>query len=164
MKLNNESGRPGDVANLTADPSMAERELGFTASRDLQSICRDLWNWQTKNPHGYPQTSPRHSSQIGFSRNQSLHPLQSRVSLDILYTTQSNALGGRRSLTSGGHMCLLSASDRLAIRGNDMSIIRDESDSESPINLHRAVFAVEMFPRVVGPWNFHNTCPRTLSG
>ncbi|RDB19506.1 UDP-glucose 4-epimerase [Hypsizygus marmoreus] len=45
--------RRGDVPDLTADPSLAEKELGFKASQDLETMCRDLWNWQTKNPLGY---------------------------------------------------------------------------------------------------------------
>jgi len=45
--------RRGDVPDLTADPSLAERELGFRAPQDLETMCRDLWNWQTKNPQGY---------------------------------------------------------------------------------------------------------------
>ena len=32
---------------------MAEKELGFHASQDLETMCKDLWNWQTKNPEGY---------------------------------------------------------------------------------------------------------------
>lgn len=47
------SSRRGDVPDLTADPTHAERELGFKASQDLDTMCRDLWNWQTKNPLGY---------------------------------------------------------------------------------------------------------------
>ena len=43
----------GDVPDLTADPSLAEKELGFRAPQDLETMCRDLWNWQTKNPQGY---------------------------------------------------------------------------------------------------------------
>ncbi|KAF8640593.1 hypothetical protein AX17_000255 [Amanita inopinata Kibby_2008] len=45
--------RRGDVPDLTADPTLAEKELGFKASQDLETMCRDLWNWQTKNPKGY---------------------------------------------------------------------------------------------------------------
>lgn len=45
--------RRGDVPDLTADPTLAERELGFNASQPLEVMCRDLWNWQTKNPNGY---------------------------------------------------------------------------------------------------------------
>lgn len=47
--------RLGDVPDLTADPALAEKELGFRAPQDLQTMCRDLWNWQTKNPEGYGQ-------------------------------------------------------------------------------------------------------------
>ncbi|KAK7464472.1 UDP-glucose-4-epimerase [Stygiomarasmius scandens] len=45
--------RRGDVPDLTADPALAEKELGFKAEKDLETMCRDLWNFQTKNPNGY---------------------------------------------------------------------------------------------------------------
>ncbi|KAI6133645.1 THO complex subunit 1 transcription elongation factor-domain-containing protein [Pisolithus croceorrhizus] len=45
--------RRGDVPDLTADPTLAEKELGFKAPQPLEVMCRDLWNWQTKNPNGY---------------------------------------------------------------------------------------------------------------
>jgi len=45
--------RRGDVPDLTADPSLSEKELGFRAKQDLKTMCRDLWNWQMKNPCGY---------------------------------------------------------------------------------------------------------------
>ncbi|KAI9455734.1 THO complex subunit 1 transcription elongation factor-domain-containing protein [Boletus coccyginus] len=45
--------RRGDVPDLTADPTLAEKELGFEAPQTLEVMCRDLWNWQTKNPQGY---------------------------------------------------------------------------------------------------------------
>ncbi|RDX44303.1 UDP-glucose 4-epimerase [Lentinus brumalis] len=45
--------RRGDVPDLTADPTLAEKQLGFKAEQDLETMCRDLWNWQTKNPKGY---------------------------------------------------------------------------------------------------------------
>ncbi|KAI0801474.1 UDP-glucose 4-epimerase [Fomes fomentarius] len=45
--------RRGDVPDLTADPALAEKQLGFKAEQDLETMCRDLWNWQTKNPKGY---------------------------------------------------------------------------------------------------------------
>ncbi|KAG1742719.1 THO complex subunit 1 transcription elongation factor-domain-containing protein [Suillus paluster] len=47
--------RRGDVPDLTADPALAERELGFKAPQPLEVMCRDLWNWQTMNPQGYTQ-------------------------------------------------------------------------------------------------------------
>jgi UDP-glucose 4-epimerase len=45
--------RPGDVAITYADPSLAYEELGWKASRGLEEMTRDSWNWQSKNPSGY---------------------------------------------------------------------------------------------------------------
>ena len=53
MYINGNECRRGDVPDLTADPALAEKELGFKATKDLETMCRDLWNWQTKNPKGY---------------------------------------------------------------------------------------------------------------
>lgn len=47
--------RPGDSAIVYADPSMAERELGWKAELDLDAMCRDAWRWQSMNPQGYGQ-------------------------------------------------------------------------------------------------------------
>ncbi len=45
--------RPGDVAEVYADASLAARELGWTAARGIDEMCRDAWNWQRLNPEGY---------------------------------------------------------------------------------------------------------------
>lgn len=45
--------RPGDIDECYADPSYAERTLGFKAVKNLEDMCRDAMNWQTKNPNGY---------------------------------------------------------------------------------------------------------------
>jgi UDP-glucose 4-epimerase len=45
--------RPGDAAVCYADPSKAEEELGWTAKRSLEDMCRDTWRWQSQNPDGY---------------------------------------------------------------------------------------------------------------
>lgn len=45
--------RPGDVAKLYADCSLAEKELGFKAERNMDQMCRDIWNWQSHNPNGF---------------------------------------------------------------------------------------------------------------
>ncbi|KAJ9118024.1 hypothetical protein QFC24_006296 [Naganishia onofrii] len=50
--------RMGDVPDLTADPTLAERELGFIATEDLESMCRDLWRWQSSHPNGYDEPTP----------------------------------------------------------------------------------------------------------
>jgi UDP-glucose 4-epimerase len=39
--------RPGDVAVCYADPTLAERELGWRADRGLEQMCRDVWRWQS---------------------------------------------------------------------------------------------------------------------
>ncbi len=46
--------RPGDVAACWADPSRAERELGWRATRDVDAMCADTWRWQQANPTGFP--------------------------------------------------------------------------------------------------------------
>lgn len=45
--------RPGDIATCYSDPSLAAKELNWTAERDLQAMMKDTWNWQKKNPNGY---------------------------------------------------------------------------------------------------------------
>ena len=44
--------RPGDVRNLTANPTKANKELHWKAEVGLDETCASLWNWQTKNPNG----------------------------------------------------------------------------------------------------------------
>ena len=41
--------RPGDVAACYADPSLAERLLGWKARRGIDEMCRDGWRWQCKS-------------------------------------------------------------------------------------------------------------------
>ena len=45
--------RPGDVAACYADPTKALRELGWRATRDLDTMCRDAWRWQQSHPFGF---------------------------------------------------------------------------------------------------------------
>ena len=40
--------RPGDIAECYADISKAERELGWTAKRNLVDMCRDAWRFEKK--------------------------------------------------------------------------------------------------------------------
>ncbi|MBQ3141285.1 MAG: GDP-mannose 4,6-dehydratase, partial [Clostridia bacterium] len=44
-----EARRPGDVAVCYNDPIKANRELGWKATRDLETMCRDAWRWQQNN-------------------------------------------------------------------------------------------------------------------
>jgi UDP-glucose 4-epimerase len=46
--------RDGDVAVSYADPSLAQADLGWTATRTLDDMCADTWRWQSAHPDGYP--------------------------------------------------------------------------------------------------------------
>ena len=45
--------RPGDIDRCFADPEKAQRLLGWKAEKNLEDMCRDAWNFQKNNPHGY---------------------------------------------------------------------------------------------------------------
>ena len=45
--------RPGDIATCYADPTKAREVLGWEAQYNIEDMCRDLANWQKKNPNGY---------------------------------------------------------------------------------------------------------------
>ena len=47
--------RPGDIATCYADPKKSETVLGWRAEKNLEDMCRDSWNWQSKNPQGYEE-------------------------------------------------------------------------------------------------------------
>ncbi len=45
--------RPGDIATSFADPSKANRELGWSTQRTIDDMCEDVWRWQSQNPQGF---------------------------------------------------------------------------------------------------------------
>ena len=45
--------RAGDIASCYADPSYAEKTLGWKAKLNLDEMCQDSWRWQSLNPNGY---------------------------------------------------------------------------------------------------------------
>ena len=45
--------RAGDIATCYSDPAKAEEKLGWKAEFGIFEMCRDSWNWQSKNPNGY---------------------------------------------------------------------------------------------------------------
>jgi UDP-glucose 4-epimerase len=45
--------RAGDVTEAWADPSYAEKILGWKTVRGLEEMLADAWRWQSKNPNGY---------------------------------------------------------------------------------------------------------------
>ncbi|MCB1691930.1 MAG: UDP-glucose 4-epimerase GalE [Pseudomonadales bacterium] len=45
--------RPGDLPVSFTKTDKAADELGWHATRGIVDICRDAWNWQSRNPNGY---------------------------------------------------------------------------------------------------------------
>ncbi len=45
--------REGDIAEIYADASQANKILGWQATRTMDDMCRDHWHWQSQNPNGY---------------------------------------------------------------------------------------------------------------
>lgn len=46
--------RAGDLPAFWADPTRANTELGWHATRTIDDMCADTWRWQSKNPEGFP--------------------------------------------------------------------------------------------------------------
>ncbi|MFV0379959.1 MAG: UDP-glucose 4-epimerase GalE [Anaerorhabdus sp.] len=47
------SRRLGDIGVCYADSKKALNELGWKSEFDLERMCKDSWNWQSKNPNGF---------------------------------------------------------------------------------------------------------------
>lgn len=47
--------REGDVPKCFADPTKASKELGWVATRNLETMCKDAWRWQKNNPNGFEE-------------------------------------------------------------------------------------------------------------
>lgn len=45
--------RPGDVATCYANADKALAELNWKTEKTIEDMCRDTWNWQSKNSNGY---------------------------------------------------------------------------------------------------------------
>ncbi|KAD4178425.1 hypothetical protein E3N88_27016 [Mikania micrantha] len=45
--------RPGDAEVVYASTAKAEHELDWKAENGIYEMCRDQWNWASKNPYGY---------------------------------------------------------------------------------------------------------------
>ncbi|GGM28295.1 UDP-glucose 4-epimerase GalE [Promicromonospora citrea] len=46
--------RAGDLPAFWADPTRANTELGWHATRTIDDMCVDTWRWQSRNPDGFP--------------------------------------------------------------------------------------------------------------
>ncbi|XP_076919586.1 UDP-glucose 4-epimerase GEPI48-like [Bidens hawaiensis] len=51
--------RPGDAEIIYASTAKAERELKWKAKYGIEEMCRDQWNWASKNPYGYQTESKK---------------------------------------------------------------------------------------------------------
>lgn len=47
--------RPGDVASMYADPSLAKNLLGWEAKFGVEDMCAHTWKWQSTHPYGYKE-------------------------------------------------------------------------------------------------------------
>lgn len=47
--------RAGDVEKCFSDPTKAKMELGWEATRDIETMCKDSWRWQKNNPNGFEE-------------------------------------------------------------------------------------------------------------
>ncbi len=45
--------RIGDIAKCFTDPAFANNALNWKATKNINEMCQDSWNWQRKNPNGY---------------------------------------------------------------------------------------------------------------
>ena len=45
--------RSGDIAVCYANPKKANKLLNWEATRGIEEMCKDSWNWQSRNPRGY---------------------------------------------------------------------------------------------------------------
>ena len=41
--------RPGDIATCYADPTRAKKELDWVATKGIEDMCRDTWNYALKH-------------------------------------------------------------------------------------------------------------------
>lgn len=52
--------RAGDIDEMCADASKARELLGWQTELTIEDACRDAWNWQSKNPDGFPDDKGFH--------------------------------------------------------------------------------------------------------
>ena len=45
--------RAGDLAEIYADVAKAKEKLNWSVTKTVDDMCRDTWNWQSKNSNGY---------------------------------------------------------------------------------------------------------------
>ena len=58
--------REGDIANVYADASLAEKELGWKATRGIKEMCMPLTNYYSIIIHYYYSLSPSYISSFHY--------------------------------------------------------------------------------------------------
>ncbi|KAJ3197638.1 hypothetical protein HK101_002066 [Irineochytrium annulatum] len=70
--------RPGDAAEVVADPSRANAALGWRTKRDIRVMCQSAYKWQKNNPEGYASSSSASSPVVPAAEpvaKSQLHPI-----------------------------------------------------------------------------------------
>jgi len=71
--------REGDIVSMYSDTTLATKDLGWVAQRNLMEMCEDFWRWQTMNPDGYKGESQANGNGIieqngkGVQKNGATH-------------------------------------------------------------------------------------------
>ena len=56
--------RQGDIAECWADPSKANLELDWHATKTLEDMMVDTWRWQSMNPNGYSEATTSNNTSL----------------------------------------------------------------------------------------------------
>ncbi|URE10688.1 RmlD substrate binding domain [Musa troglodytarum] len=65
--------RPGDAEIVYASTTKAEKELHWRAKYGIEEMCRDQWNWASKNPWGYGSPETTNGNQLGYGSSESIN-------------------------------------------------------------------------------------------
>ncbi|CAI5514796.1 unnamed protein product [Closterium sp. Naga37s-1] len=82
--------RPGDCSEVFASTDKAQQDLDWRATRTVEDMCRDQWNWARQNPMGYAaDEDSEEGEESGAGRDVvngigSLGVFKSRVSLIVV--------------------------------------------------------------------------------
>ncbi|CAK9231095.1 unnamed protein product [Sphagnum troendelagicum] len=81
--------RPGDCSEVYAATEKAEKELGWTAKLGIEEMCRDQWNWASKNPYGYQAAA---AAAVAASSNGLSKATQNGTTVDHNLTLHGEAI------------------------------------------------------------------------
>jgi len=81
--------RPGDVAELVADPAKVSAAWNWQTSHGLDDMCRDAWRFHCRNPHGYQLRQTEWCSTGHGSAMKSAEP--GEISQEVLCDSRSQS-------------------------------------------------------------------------